>query len=1350
MKIVGNFVVANADENWNSISLEKTDENRLKVVNYFDLKINDLINFGYSYANDKTVIDLIVRDESNELLNYLLSKEIPSSRSIEVMNRRLESLGFRGRDIPYEYYLLQQSLNGDTISVLKEMGFNTFLLAYLPIKDQGTNQIIGVVVAAELADINSRIKSKFFRDKGFTEEINKITSTSCEIYPANSITHKVFIDSNKLTNKTSIDIFGLNGSLLCVLLLENINKFQYLQDISLLETRIISILYAIFSIILVYIVTKLLNIFPNSFFKISLLAVFLLLLRFTWLQIGFPTDTINSELFSPVYFASTFGWGVVRSLGELLITTLFVLFFAFYLSLTLIKKSRICLKVLLKMNAIKLVIVSLIITIAALFLIDLYGTVIQSIIFDSNINYLEKLRIIPSSQLFVIQSVVLIITFTLLVLISALIIFNINLCRKVFRKRGFKRNLIFIFFITYLSFNQFLEPLFSKTGIDYMQRLLIITLVFIFAFIYLRLDPVANNLKFLSLKNFSFLFLICIIVTPTILLQKIISQETSYVRLIGQKISENEDERINFILVDELSNLVNTPDAESFFIDLEKQDRLAFYLWAESKLSSENYLVSVMVLDTNFQSFSDFNFEENLLNKDSVINFLKQNLLSKGYQIGLKEVLFNPSESDTTAKSDYWEDEINTSGENAPFIFGNIAILKNDDENYFVGIAPMEKLKLRNTIFESKIGYLLLTVQYETKNFLEPTKFDIFKTQTRDNLLDKLISRPVITEYVNGQVVSSNDPDLAKIASVSLDRFREQVRYSNDKTGWRIENFDDEKYRIFYVLNESVDDNGQKVETIYTVSLKRDDVQLAMFYFLKFILFSVSLYVFSISILVISNLPKLRTIKFNFREKLFFFISRRFRYPDYSSCHIYQNFLYWKKNEESLKNQMVSDLNFINQTVKLTEQTEPEFQNNDELFFTKLSGIFGNADKNFNLYIKSKLVATTNEELYKSDLLDSRLDEEAYYNIVHQRRELFIKTQDIGTLSYLVGYEPYYDASGKMAGIVSSQLVYKQNEINEELTKTLTFILGIYILTIIGLLILVSYFSTRMSLPILELKRATEKLSRGGNPSVISLEKNDEIGDLIKSFNKMTQELDRSRTELKKAEREAAWRDIARRVAHEIKNPLTPIKLSIQHLVDVYNKNGISNFESVLKKTEKLISNEIDKLSKIATEFSNFAKLPSKNYEVLNVNEVLSEVISLYSADENVKFEIDFSSLPLYIIADKQELNRVFQNLIKNSFQSFGGSNGVIKVRSFGSNNLATVIIKDNGCGMSEEILNNLFEPNFSTKTTGMGLGLTITKKALDDMKASITFDSKLGSGTTVELKFGLVKGNKESKQDIL
>ena len=98
-----------------------------------------------------------------------------------------------------------------------------------------------------------------------------------------------------------------------------------------------------------------------------------------------------------------------------------------------------------------------------------------------------------------------------------------------------------------------------------MQRLLIITLVSIFAFIYLRLDPVANNLKFLSLKNFSFLFLICIIVTPTILLQKIISQETSYVRLIGQKISENEDERINFILVDELSNLVNTPDAESFF-----------------------------------------------------------------------------------------------------------------------------------------------------------------------------------------------------------------------------------------------------------------------------------------------------------------------------------------------------------------------------------------------------------------------------------------------------------------------------------------------------------------------------------------------------------------------------------------------------------------------------------------------------------------------------------------------------------------------------------------------------------------------------------------------------------------
>ncbi|MCY7361658.1 MAG: hypothetical protein LH629_06255 [Ignavibacteria bacterium] len=225
---------------------------------------------------------------------------------------------------------------------------------------------------------------------------------------------------------------------------------------------------------------------------------------------------------------------------------------------------------------------------------------------------------------------------------------------------------------------------------------------------------------------------------------------------------------------------------------------------------------------------------------------------------------------------------------------------------------------------------------------------------------------------------------------------------------------------------------------------------------------------------------------------------------------------------------------------------------------------------------------------------------------------------------------------------------------------------------------------------------------------------------------------------MKKAEREAAWRDIARRVAHEIKNPLTPMKLSIEHLYDVYSndKNGLkNNFADVLKKTRNIIINEIDKLNKIATEFSNFAKLSGRNYEETNLNEIIDEVISLYKSAPEIVFVESFDYNLKKIYADKQELNRVFQNLIKNSIQSINTS-GKIELKTYQENEFIFAEVKDNGCGIEPAMLNNLFEPNFSTKSTGMGLGLAITKKSLDDMKATITFESKIDKGTKVIIKF--------------
>ncbi|HMT11255.1 MAG TPA: ATP-binding protein, partial [Ignavibacteria bacterium] len=183
-----------------------------------------------------------------------------------------------------------------------------------------------------------------------------------------------------------------------------------------------------------------------------------------------------------------------------------------------------------------------------------------------------------------------------------------------------------------------------------------------------------------------------------------------------------------------------------------------------------------------------------------------------------------------------------------------------------------------------------------------------------------------------------------------------------------------------------------------------------------------------------------------------------------------------------------------------------------------------------------------------------------------------------------------------------------------------------------------------------------------------------------------------------------------------------------------------NDFKSIIQTTNKLIIDQVETLNRIATEFSNFAKLPSRNYELLNMNSILTDVVSLMDTKGNIKISLDKSVNSELVMGDKDEIKRALINIIKNSMQAidekyeFGG--GEIEVKSLRNNGYYAVKIRDNGAGMDEETQQKLFEPYFSTKSSGMGLGLVITKKILDDMKAKIKVDSAPGSGTEVEISF--------------
>ena len=1333
------YIKLNISKNWNEISVEKELQQNKVVTDLFNEYQTDVNNLSEKLANNPDLQKPVQKSDPKKLFEELLKINLDNNYQVEIYNTWLELLAFKGRRLDSDIYSLKKCVNGKKFSVLKEVGFYTYLIVYSPVYDiKDKSLITGIILTAKLIDIKYQISNKFFRNEGFLNEVNKTLQVTSEILPANVISGKIVLDSASLNENTALDLKGIENNTIGVLLLPKYSDVTHIRNIDNLTKKISSLLVFGFTIILFLIFLKFLSKVEFSTLKFALFVFILTIIRFIWLEFLFPSRTITSDLFSPGFYASTFGFGIARSVGEFLITSLFILIVSLY-GINLISKTRSGKNSKISSENKYLVHVRNFLLIVTFFeLIYVFGSVIQSIVFDSNLKFFDKTNIIPNPELFFIQLIVFILSFSLFIFLLSIRILIIKFSAhefsgiKIFGKYSF-----LIVLIILLLYNQLIVVFTDNFKVDYIYRVIIIVLSFSFGVYLARKNILSKNYKIFSVKNYSIVILFCIIAIPGILLDKITSQETYFVELIGRKITESDDDRIKFLLMTELSNISENKKIESDVKIKNKLSELAFSVWSDSKFSEENFNTAVIITDTNRKVLSDFIFNSQILNPDSVLKYSEDNFfkIKKSYSAAADTSALEDS-LDTEMQDGTFEEEV--PDDNVPentetyFVTDKIAILKNQTDKYYLGIVPIEKIGLRNTSFETNLGYLLYAVQYESKNFLTQSTMQLFKNYSKDNLFDKLISTPTITEYLGGEIVSSTNQDLSKSNTLSLDAFRDAVKFKEDKSGWRYELINNERYRTFYIIAPA--ENGISAERIFSISLKRNDFKLTTFFYLKYILFVVSVYLFTLVIISILLLYKLKKFRLNFREKLFasFFIVSVIPIV---LLAIYTRSFIKNKYDYNFQNEIISDLNLVSQSLKTNQLNLSNLDSLNKDQNKILAKSLNKTDKNFNLFIKTNLVSTTNDELYKSDLLDMRVDADAYYNIVYLRKDFFSKTEGIGVYSFIVGYKPFYDSKNNLTGLMSSQTVYKQNEINEELTEILTFIFGIYFIVIIILLVFVTFLTHRFSNPILKLQIATERISKGDSNVELKINRKDEIGNLLESFNKMAKELESSKDKLKKAEREAAWRDIARRVAHEIKNPLTPMKLSIQHLVDVYTNGNQNNFPEVLKKTRNIIINEIDKLNRIATEFSNFAKLSGKNYEETDLNEVIEEVVSLYKLAPDIEFTESLDKDIGSIFADRQELNRVFQNLIKNSIQAIE-SDGKIEIRTYRSGEFIVAEITDNGSGIDNSIMKDLFVPNFSTKSTGMGLGLAITKKTLDEMKAVISFDRSLKTGTRVSIRF--------------
>jgi nitrogen fixation/metabolism regulation signal transduction histidine kinase len=354
------------------------------------------------------------------------------------------------------------------------------------------------------------------------------------------------------------------------------------------------------------------------------------------------------------------------------------------------------------------------------------------------------------------------------------------------------------------------------------------------------------------------------------------------------------------------------------------------------------------------------------------------------------------------------------------------------------------------------------------------------------------------------------------------------------------------------------------------------------------------------------------------------------------------------------------------------------------------------------------------------------------------KQNAILAEEKISDLEYLSAYSVINDNDLNIRGFVNVPYYSNRNDLYNEISNFVVAIINLFALIFAASLILTNVVSKRISEPLLLIGSKLAKTKLGQRNQPIQWEGEDEIGQLVSEYNRMLAQLDESLNKLAATEREGAWREMAKQVAHEIKNPLTPMRLSLQHLQYSMNR-GDDNLKEKISKTADLLIRQIDSLSNMAEEFSSFAKMPEPKLEPTDITQVLADAIALNEREMGFSIEADLCESEIEILADAHQLVRVFNNLLKNAIQAIPDDRkGKIQVVQTLSPNNGKVIIKvkDNGKGIPPELFNKIFSPNFSTKNSGMGLGLAITRKIVEQFSGSIDFETKLDEGTTFTLVF--------------
>jgi signal transduction histidine kinase len=454
---------------------------------------------------------------------------------------------------------------------------------------------------------------------------------------------------------------------------------------------------------------------------------------------------------------------------------------------------------------------------------------------------------------------------------------------------------------------------------------------------------------------------------------------------------------------------------------------------------------------------------------------------------------------------------------------------------------------------------------------------------------------------------------------------------------------------------------------------------------------------------------------------------------------------YKRDNIDRLSRTASITVNEMNKQVKVKGLSTAPFDFSDSASLKALKGLIKEIadvhNVDVNLYdLKGNLQVSSYEPVYNRGILSLQMNPRAYYHLAKLREVQRVQDETTSSLDYLNIYSVVRDDKGNIYAYLNVPYFSSEIDLKQEISNFLVTIINLnaFIFLIAGVVAL--FITNRITRSFSIIANKMKEITLGKAAEEIVWNRNDEIGELVTQYNKMVHQLEQSAEALAKSEREGAWREMARQVAHEIKNPLTPMKLSIQYLQKAIQNNQ-PNVQVLTVNVANTLIEQIDHLSKIAADFSQFANIGNKKIEKMDLHIVLASLVDLYAANPNINLVWNKVDDSLFMRTDKTHMNRLFTNLLSNAVDACSERRAcAVTINETKNDDYIIVSITDNGEGIPAEMQSKIFTPNFTTKTSGTGLGLAMCKSITEQAGGSIWFETEEGEGTTFFVQLPLAE----------